>query len=85
MNNKVHVSTYIKTITAESNEHPNGKHTAKTYSTYITLDVRPQHTDINTYSLNHLEDDKHIYKPIHNSQKLTSKLCSSIKQTDKSK
>ena len=33
------------------------------------MDVQPQHTDINTYSLNQLENDKHIYKPIHDSQK----------------
>ena len=44
-------------------------HKGKTYSTNITLDVKPQRTDINTYSLNQLEDDKHIYKPIHDSEK----------------
>ena len=65
MNNKLHVSTNIKTITGETNQHPSKKHTAKTYSTNVTLDVKPQHTDINTYSLNQLEDEKHIYKPIH--------------------
>ena len=27
MNNKVHVSTYIKTIIEETNQHPNEKHT----------------------------------------------------------
>ena len=62
MNNKLHASTYIKTITKETPER-------KTYSTNITLDVKPQHIDINTYSLNQLEGDKHIYKPIPDSQK----------------
>ena len=58
MNNKLHVSTFIKTITRETNQHPNEKHTAKKYSTNnITLDVKAQHTDINTYLLNQLEDD----------------------------
>ena len=51
MNNKLLLSVYIKT--------------AKTYSTNITLDVKP---DINTCSLNQLKDDKHIYKPIPDSQ-----------------
>ena len=48
------------------------KNTAKTCSakyTNITLSVKPRHTDINTYSLNQLESDKNIYKPIHDSQK----------------
>ena len=31
-------------------------------STNKTLDVKPQHTGINTYSLNQLEVDKYIYK-----------------------
>ena len=66
---KLHVNTYIKTITGETNQHPNEKHTAKTYSTNITLVIKPQHTNINTYSLNQLEDGKNIYKPVHNSQK----------------
>ena len=48
MNYKLHVSTYIKTITRGTNQHPNEKHTAKTYRPNITLDVKPQHTDINT-------------------------------------
>ena len=52
MSNKLHVSTYIKTITRETNKHPNKKHIAKTYSTNITLDVKNQHTNINIYSLN---------------------------------
>ena len=47
-------------------------HQAKTYSTSITLDVKPQQTDINTFSLSQLEDEKHIYKPIHDSQKQTN-------------
>ena len=33
------------------------------------MHVKPQHNDIKTYSQNQLFDDKHIYKPIHNSQK----------------
>ena len=48
MNKKLHVSTYIKTITGETNQHPNEKHTPKTYSTNIILDLKPQHIDINT-------------------------------------
>ena len=52
MNNKLHVSTWIKTITGDANQHPNEKRRAKTYSTDITLDVKPQHTDINTNTLN---------------------------------
>ena len=47
MHNKLHVSTYIKTITGETNQHPNEKRTTKSYSTNITLDVQLQHTDIN--------------------------------------
>ena len=47
MHNKLHVSTYTKTITGETNQHPNKKRTTKTYSTNITLDVQLQHTDIN--------------------------------------
>ena len=39
MNNKLHVSTYIKTISEETNQHPNEKHKAKTNSTNITLQV----------------------------------------------
>lgn len=31
--------------------------------------VKPQHSDIKANLLNHLEDDKHIYKAYHNSQK----------------
>ena len=62
MSKKLHVSTYIY-------QHPNQKHTAETYSINITLDVKPQHPDINTYSLNQLEDDKHIYQPTDDSQK----------------
>ena len=31
--------------------------------------VKPQHSDIKVNLLNHLEDDKHIYKAYHNSQK----------------
>ena len=69
MHNKLHVSTYIKTITGETNQHPNKKRTTKTYSTNITLDVQLQHTDINWYSLNQLENDKHIHESIHDSQK----------------
>ena len=69
MNNKLHVSTYIKTITGETKQHPNKTHAAKTYSLNITLDVKPQHININTHSLNKLEDGKRIYKPIHDSQK----------------
>ena len=72
ISNKLHVSTYIKTINGETNQHPNEKHTAKTYGTNITLHVKPQYTDINAYSLNQLEDDKFIYKPIHDSQKQTN-------------
>ena len=41
----------------------------KTQSTGTVLDVKPRHSDINTYSLNQFEDDKHICKPIHDSQK----------------
>ena len=41
MNNKLQVSTYIKTVTGETNQHPNEKHTTKAYSTNITLDVTP--------------------------------------------
>ena len=33
------------------------------------MDVKPQHIDINTYLLNQLENDKQIYRPIHDSQK----------------
>ena len=33
------------------------------------MDVKPQHTDINTYLLNQLENDEQIYRPIHDSQK----------------
>ena len=40
MNNKLHVSKYIKTITGETNQQPNEKHTAKTYSANITLDLK---------------------------------------------
>ena len=69
MNNELHASTYIKNITGETEQHPNEKHTAKTYSTNITLDVQPQHTDIKIYSLKQLEDDKHIHKPIHDLHK----------------
>ena len=69
MNNKLHVSTWIKTITGDTNQHPNEKHRVKTYSTNITLDIKPQHTDINTFSLNQSEDDKHRYKLIYDSQK----------------
>ena len=69
LNNELHVSAYIKTITGETKQHLNQKHTSKTYNTNITLDVKSQHTDINTYSLNQLEDNKHIYKPIYDSQK----------------
>ena len=69
INNKLHVSTYIKTNTGETNQHLDEKDTGKTYRTNITMYVQPQHTDMNTYSLNRLEDDKHIYKPIHDSQK----------------
>ena len=47
MNNKLFVSTYIKTISGETNQHRNEKHTAKTNSTNLTLDGKPQHTDIN--------------------------------------
>ena len=47
MHNKLHVSTYIKTISGETNQHPNEKRTTKTYRTNITLDVQLQHTDIN--------------------------------------
>ena len=45
------------------------KNTAKTYSTNTTLDVKLQHADISTYLLNQLEDQKHIYVTIHDSQK----------------
>ena len=41
--NKLHVSTYIKTITGETNQQPSEKHTVKTYCTNMTLDVKPQH------------------------------------------
>ena len=34
----------------------------------MTLDVKPQNTNINTYSLNQLEGDKHIYKPVQSSR-----------------
>ena len=60
MNNQLHVSTYITTITKETDRHPNEKHTAKTCSTNITLDVKPRHTDINTDSLNQLQGGKHV-------------------------
>ena len=69
MSNQLHVSTYIKTITEETDQHANEEHTTKTYGTNIALDVKPRHTDFNTYSPNQLEGDKHIYKPIHDSQK----------------
>ena len=32
MNNELHVSSYIKTITGETDQHSNKKHAAKTYS-----------------------------------------------------
>ena len=51
MNNRLHESTNIKTITGKTNRHLNEKDTAKTNSTNITLDVKPQHNDINAYSL----------------------------------
>ena len=47
MNNELFVSTYIKAISGETNQHRNEKHTAKTNSTNLTLDGKPQHTDIN--------------------------------------
>ena len=82
MSNKLLVSTYIKTINGETNQHPNEKHTAETYSINIILEVKCKHTDINTYSLNQLEDDKNIYKPIHDSKKqiITNRLTD-INQT----
>ena len=45
MSNELHVCTYIKIITGKTNEHPNKKHTAKTYSTNIKLLVKPQDTE----------------------------------------
>ena len=41
MNNEIHVRTYIKTITEETNQHPNEKHAANIYSTNIILGVKP--------------------------------------------
>ena len=75
---------YIKTITGETDHHPNRKQIAKIYNTNITLNIKPQRTDINTYSLNQSEDDKHIYKSIHDSQKqkYTNRLIK-INQTPK--
>ena len=35
MNNKLHLSTYIKTTTGKTNQHTNEKHTAKAYNTNI--------------------------------------------------
>ena len=43
MNNKLHVSTYNETITRETNQHPNEKHTAKRYSsTTLILYIFPE-------------------------------------------
>ena len=39
MNDKLHLSTYIKTIIGETNQHSNEKHIAKTYSSSITLNA----------------------------------------------
>ena len=54
----------------------------KTYSTNIILDVKPRHSDINTYSLYQFEDNKHICKPIHDSQKqINTNRLTDINQT----
>ena len=45
MSNELHVCTDNRIITGKTNEHPNKKHTAKTYSTNIRLLVKPQDTE----------------------------------------
>ena len=59
MNHAINIRKSKKGVTKEITE---TNTQIKNIKQNITLDIKPEYTVINTYSLNQLEDDKHIKK-----------------------